>query len=208
MSGRSRRTLLGVLAPLTLCAAPGAGAQQPDQPLLLPTSDVVITYRSDNVPVNGPKKFKVTYAEASKRVRIDFFRWMEAKVPYESVIFDHRENRLITVYPEGKAFTEGPAGDGNPGALLRADVTFSRRGKAVVAHAPCTEWLAQMPGTQDEQDTACVTDDGIVLRLVSSKPNVLSMTAIAIHYGTPPDGTFDLPAGFRRQSDHDPTVPR
>jgi hypothetical protein len=57
----------------------------------------------------------------------------------------------------------------------------------------------QVPGNNDEQDTACVTDDGIVLRLVSSKPNVLAITAIAIHYGTPPDGTFDLPAGFKRQ---------
>jgi hypothetical protein len=143
--------------------------------------------------------FQVTYAEAGERVRIDFFRWIDAKVPYKSVIFDHHKNRLITVNPEGKTFTEDPAADGNPGALLRTDVMFSRQGKAVVAHAPCTEWLVQAPGTKDEQDTACVTDDGIVLRLVSSKPNALSMTAIAIHYGTPPDGTFDLPAGFKRQ---------
>jgi hypothetical protein len=143
--------------------------------------------------------FRVTYTEAGDRVRIDFFRWMEAKVPYKSVIFIHRENRLITVNPERKAFTEDPAGDGNPGTLLRADAMFSRQGKAGVAGATCTEWLVQAPGNNDEQDTACVTDDGIVLRLVSSKPNVVAMTAIAVHYGPPPDGTFDPPAGFKRQ---------
>ena len=200
MSGCSRRTFLGVLAlaPM-LCAAQGAGAQQRDRPLLLPTSDVIVTYRFDNVSLNEPHMFKVTYTEAGERVRIDSFHWMEAKVPYRSVIFVRRENRLITVNFEGKAFTEGPAGDGNPGVLLRADAMFSRQGKAVVAHAPCTEWLMQVPGNNDEQDTACVTDDGIVLRLVSSKPNVLAITAIAIHYGAPPDGTFDLPAGFKRQ---------
>jgi hypothetical protein len=201
MSGCGRRSFWGVLAALApmLCAAQGAGAQQPDRPLLLPTSDVVVTYRSDNVSVSAPRMFRITYADAGERVRIDFFRWVEAKVPYKSVIFAHRENRLITVSPEQRAFTEDSAGDGNPGVLLRADVMFSRQGKAVVAHAPCTEWLVQVPGNKDEQDSACVTDDGILLRLVSSKPNHVAMTAIAIRYGTPPDGTFDPPAGFKRQ---------
>ncbi|HME26245.1 MAG TPA: hypothetical protein VKI44_33780 [Acetobacteraceae bacterium] len=166
---------------------------------MLPKSDVVVTYRFDNGPLNGPHKLQVSYSQAGERVRLDFFRWMEAKVPYKSVIFDRPGNRHIAVYPERKAYTEDPAGDENPGAVLRADVMFSRQGRDMVAHAPCTEWRIETPG-KDFGDTACVTDDGIVLRMASTKPSVASMIATTIHYGTPPDGIFIPPEGFRRES--------
>jgi hypothetical protein len=182
-----------------LCAAQTAGAQQPDGPLRLPKNDVVVTYQLDNVPLYGPHKLQVTYTVAGERVRLDFFHWMEAKVPFQSVVFDRTKNRRVTVYPEMKAFTEGPAGDVNPGILLRADAMVSRLGNAVVARVPCTEWKIEAP-SKDAGDTACVTDDGIVLRLVvSNRPSVASMVATTIHYGATPDSMFNPPADFKRQ---------
>jgi len=47
--------------------------------------------------------------------------------------------------------------------------------------------------------TACVTDDGIVLRLASKRPSVASLIAVDIHYGTPPDDLFSPPKGFPRE---------
>jgi len=201
MSARNRRILWGVLAAFSpvLCTAPGVGTQQADGPLRLPKSDVVVTYQLDNVPLYGPHKLQVTYILEGERVRLDFFHWMEAKVPFQSVIFDRTKNRRVTVYPEMKAFSENPAGDDNPGILLRADAKVSRQGNAVVAHAPCTEWRIEAPAN-DAGDTACVTDDGILLRLVASnRSSIASMVATTIHYGAPPDGTFDPPTGFKRK---------
>jgi hypothetical protein len=60
-------------------------------------------------------------------------------------LFNHRENRLITVNPERKAFTEDPAGDGNPGALLRADVMFSEQARNIRLRAErkCGQMLTE-----------------------------------------------------------------
>jgi hypothetical protein len=49
-------------------------------------------------------------------------------------------------------------------------------------------------------DTACITDDGIALRIASASPAFISLTATAIHYGSPPVDFFDPPAGFRREA--------
>jgi hypothetical protein len=150
------------------------------------------------MPNYGPHKLQVTYTERGERVRLDFFRWMEAKVPFQSVIFDRLKNRRITFYPESKTFTEVPAGDVNPGSLLGADAVVSRQGRAEVARVPCTEWRIESP-EKDAGNTACITDDGILLRLVSSKPSVASLLTTNINYSTAPDSIFVPPQGFLRR---------
>jgi hypothetical protein len=184
----------------SLASAAAAWAQQPDAPVLLPKSDVAVIYRFDKVGLYDYRKWQVTYGDGNKRVRFDYFRWVEAKYPYLTVIYDRPANHFITIRPEDKTYSERPIGNvNNPGGFLRADMTFTRLGTAVVAFATCTDWRVQEPGINDEQDTACVTEDGIVLRILSSKPDVSTMTAIAIRYGTPPEGVFEPPAGFRRE---------
>ena len=107
---------------------------------------------------------------------------------------------MITVYPERKAYIERPVGNiDNPGALLKADMVFTRQGNDVVAHAPCIVWKVVVHGKGDTGDTACVTNDGIVLSLWSPTGSVATMTATAIHYGPTPDGVFDPPAGYKSQ---------
>jgi hypothetical protein len=142
---------------------------------------------------------QVTYTLAGERVRIEYFRWVEAKYPYLALIFDHPADRLISVQPERRAYIERPIGSNiNPGILIPEDRIFTRLGTAVVAHAPCTEWKLEGRGDTVTQSTACVTDDGILLSLASVKPTVGSLTATDIHYGSPPDSTFDPPEKFRR----------
>jgi hypothetical protein len=201
MSGFRRRTLVGLLMASvpSLCLAPDARGQQPDRPLLLPNSDVAVIYRFDKVPLDGPHKLQITYTQAGERVRLDLYRWEEAKFPYQSTIFDRPANRLITVYHESKAYTERPIeNDRNPGAFLSADMVLTRQGTDTVAHATCTVWKVEAPRKNNDQDTACVTDDGIALRLTSSKPGIASLIATSVLYGPPPDDTFVPPKGYRR----------
>src|SRR5271165_937378 len=89
---RFRQSLMsGLLLVLLLGAwsAPSAVAQQADTPSFLPTSDVAVFYRFDRVPEGGqPHALRITYTKAGERVRLDAYRWVEAKYPYKAVIFD------------------------------------------------------------------------------------------------------------------------
>jgi hypothetical protein len=172
---------------------------QVDHPLSLPKVDVTVTYRFDKMPYGGPQKLRITYAKEGELVRVDVFRWVEAKSPAKWNIFDRLQDRLITVEPESRVYTERRIDSSpNPGALLGADTRFSRQGTDTVAHSPCTDWKVEAPGQPNDQDTACVTDDGIVLRLASKRLSVASLIAVDIHYGAPPDDLFDPPKGFTR----------
>jgi hypothetical protein len=176
-------------------------AQPPDHPLLLPKSDVTVDYRLDKVSEMGPHKLQVTYAQEGKRIRVDYFRWMEAKVPYLTRIFDQQADRSIAVFPERRAYAERPVGnEGNPVAFLTPSMTLTRQRNDTVAHAACVEWRIEAPGQNNDQDTACVTGDGIILRMVSPKWSLAaSMTATAIHYGPPPEDAFQPPQRFLRE---------
>lgn len=105
------------------------------------------------------------------------------------------------IYPERKAYTEHAIGDaGNPGTFFGENTIFRRLGNSVIANARCTEWEVQVPGNGEPGNTVCVTDDGIALRIPSASPAFASLTAITIHYGSPPEGFFDPPAGFHRET--------
>jgi hypothetical protein len=201
MGLHARRMSASLLVALLqgLWSTPSAWAQV-DRPLSLPKVDVTVTYRFDKMPYGGPKKLKVTYAKGGELVRVDAFRWVEAKYPSVSTIFDRPGDRLITVQVEHRSYTERSVDSSpNPGAFISADMLFSRQGTGKVANAPCTEWKVEGPGKPNDQDTACVTDDGIVLRLASKRPSVASLIAIDIHYSAPPDDLFDPPKGFIRE---------
>ena len=184
-----------------LCPAISAWGQQADHPLSLPKGEVAVIYRLDKGPTDGPHKLQLTYSDAGERVRADYFRWIEAKVPYLTRIFDRPADRLITIEPERKTYTERAIGNaGNPGTFFRENTIFTRLGNSVIANARCTEWGVQVPGKGEPGDTACVTDDGIALRIASASPAFATLTAITIRYGSPPEGFFDPPAGFRRET--------
>jgi hypothetical protein len=174
--------------------------QQADRPLLLPKSEVAVIYRIDKA-TDAPRKLQLTYSDAGARVRVDYFQWAEAKVPYLTRIFDRPADRLIAIYPERKAYTERTIGDtSNPGTFFRENTIFRRLGNSVIANAQCTEWGVEVPGKGEPGDTACVTDDGIALRIASANPAFVSLMALAIHYGSPTQGFFDPPVGFRRET--------
>jgi hypothetical protein len=204
MPARVRLILPGLFM-MPLMASSGLCADQADRPLFLPTDDVAVIYRFDGVAPNLPRKLQITYTAKGARVRIDYFRFFEAKYPYFALIFDRPADRLISVHHESKSYYDRPIGaNSNPGSLLSPDkMDFTRQGPSMVAHAPCTDWQIVVRDKQDGKGTACVTDDGVVLRLAATMPTVTTLTATTIHYGPPPDGIFAPPAGFKREPEPD-----
>ena len=63
-----------------ICPAMSAWAQQADRPLPLPKSEVAVIYQIDKA-TDAPRKLQLTYSDAGERVRVDYFRWVEAKDP-------------------------------------------------------------------------------------------------------------------------------
>jgi hypothetical protein len=207
MSGCSwRRTarVAGLLPVALMCLLSPAHveAQSADRPVLLPTRDVAAIYQvSGSVPMDGAQKLQITYTKAGERTRVDYFRWIEAKYPYMAVIFDRPADRVTAIMAERRAYVERPvAKTENPAAFLRPGMRFTRQGTATVANIACTEWKVRPADKDEDAGAACVTDDGLMLRLTAAKASDASLTAIAVVYGSPPDGVFEPPAEFERRT--------
>ncbi|MEJ0020013.1 MAG: hypothetical protein WDN25_26390 [Acetobacteraceae bacterium] len=203
MSGRRRHVPSILLCAMLACVGmpQGARGQAPDQPALLPSRDVTVTYRIDGVGLGGAHKVQIAYTQGGARTRMDYYRWVEATVPFMALVYDRPANRAIAIMHERRSFVERRAADSrNPGAFLRPEMGFTRLGSATVADTPCTEWKLRLPGKPEDNGTACVTADGIVLRLLPAKAGQASMTAIAIADGAATTTAFAAPDGYTRET--------
>jgi hypothetical protein len=99
---------LSILA-MSLTASFTVMARAQDHPILMPTRDVAIIYRlpGDSMS-NSAQKMQATYADNSSKIRYDFFRFTEAKVPFAAWIYDRVAERLIVVMPESRQYETQP----------------------------------------------------------------------------------------------------
>lgn len=176
-------------------------AQTPARPLALPTRDVAIIYEVTGAAgMDGAQKLQVTYADGGNRARVDYFRWREAKSVFAALIFGRPADRVLAVLPERHAYVEHKVGKiENPDMFLKPTMQFTRKGQDAVAGLSCTDRTIKVPDKDRDQGTACVTDDGVALRLTAGKDSVAALTATAVAYGAPSNGVFDPPAGYQRQ---------
>jgi hypothetical protein len=79
---------------------------------------------------------------------------------------------------------------------MRENMKFARKGTDTVAGTKCTVWEV----TNDQGGgTACITDDGVLLRGESSGPNgEVLMTATAVSYAPLSSSVFQPPAGYQK----------
>jgi hypothetical protein len=178
-----------------------ATGQAQDHPVLLPTRDVSIIYRLPGSSLgNSAQKMQATFADGSKKIRYDLFRFSEAKVPFASWIYDQAAERLIVVMPESRQYEVQPYPTGpTPGGLLSADLGFKRQQMASVAGQPCTNWALTSPSPNLNGSVACITDDGVVLRLSSPDPkDPPHLLAQIVSYTSAPSQVFAPPPGFSR----------
>jgi hypothetical protein len=74
-------------------------------------------------------------------------------------------------------------------------MNFTRKGVVTIAGQSCTDW--RVLNGSAEEGTACVTDDGLVLRATRNKPSEGAIVAIDVRYGPPSAGSFTPPPDFR-----------
>ena len=175
----------------------GSRALAADQPQMAPTRPVTVTYRlSGNSHGNGPGKIEVTYDQDAKRVRMDFYRFEGSSDPMGTVIFDKTLDRVVTLIDARKAYLQrDTAGLANPGVFLGPTLTYTREGTEHFAGLTCTDWAVKKG---NENGSACVTDDGVVLKASRGGSNAGQIEAVAITYGPPPASAFAIPQGYTR----------
>ena len=194
--------MFGRLAAMALClAAIAEPAWAQARPPLLPTRNVAIIYTVRGGTAEQPiQKLQATYTAGGDHIRLDFFRFTELKYPFSSDIYDSITDRFEVVEPEQHKYTEQDSPPRPvPGQFLTPDMQFTRQTMVAVAGQPCQNWAITSSDPLANGMVACVTDEGVLLRLTAPDPkDPPLLVATAVRYGPPPDGVFSPPAGFVR----------
>lgn len=172
-----------------LCACLlGAVTALADEPVLLPTRDVDVTYRAAGAQ---PLEQRVRWDAATQTMRID---------PPTSgvyVIIDYLARRMTVVNVKEKAVVEmaAPASMANVLAGKTAG-GFVRQGEAKVDGLGCTEW--QTHDHTGQPAKLCITNDGVLLQ--AATPDRTLATAVKVEYGPLDSALFRVPADYTRRS--------
>jgi hypothetical protein len=169
-----------------------ASARADDQPPLVPTRDVAVTYHVQD-PQGASRVVHMYFDAADQRVHID----MSSQPGF--LVIDHKSGEVMMVNSATRSYIQVPAPPAMGNLMFRTpDLHLVRQGTQTVAGFPCTVW--QMSQGGHEGGDACITSDGVVL---SGKPaNAPSpdtgIKATAVSYGPQPPALFAAPAGYQR----------
>ena len=166
----------------------GAAPALADEPVLLPTHDVDVTYRAAGAQ---PVEQRVRWDAATQTMRID---------PPTSgvfVIIDYLARRMTVVNETEKSVVEMPA-PASMANVLGGKIAgeFVRQGEAKVDGLGCTEWQTQ--DRNGEPANVCVTADGVLLRAGTAARTLV--TAVKVQYAQQDPALFRIPADFTRRS--------
>ena len=181
---RHRRSLLTAAACLTLgvAGAPSAAAQE--RPPAMPGRDVAVTYR---MAAGGMPEMRIAWLTAEQRMRLD--------MPGQGyMIVDQRGQRAFMVMDEARMVMEIPfAQNTQRMAQLPQGARLTREGQDRVADTACTVWSYLENGRTGR---TCITEDGVVLRVVGAGGPEETMEAIAVSYGAQDAARFRPPSGY------------
>ncbi len=189
---------LGALL-LVLISVPGAvSARADDQPPLVPTRDVAITYHVQD-PQGTTRVVHMYFDAADQRVHID----MSSQPGF--LVIDHKEGEVTMVNDATKSYVQVPAPPAMGNLMFRSpDLHLVRKGMQTIAGHSCTVW--EMSEDSHVGGDACITADGVVLSgRPADAPNPdTGIMAISISYGPQPAALFIAPSGYQRIR---PTLP-
>jgi len=167
-----------------------AGPASADQPLLRPSRDVDVTYRSA-APNGKAIEQRVRWLAAAQTMRID------PPAPDLHVIIDYPARRMSVVRDTTRSVVEMAAPDSMAGALGgKAAAGYVRRGQAAVAGRSCTEW--QTRDREAQTAVVCITDDGVLLRAGTAEQ--VRVSAVAVQYAPQDPAAFRVPADYARRA--------
>ncbi len=178
-----------------LLATPALAQDRPAN--LQPTRDVSVTYRVLGVQMPGggqaPQITIATLASEAK-MRVD----MGAVIPGMNAwgLTDMRSGRSDVVMEGMRTVIPNPGGQDLTRALRLAETARMTRADAgTYAGTRCTNWRWE---NQGQRGTACLTDDGVMLRAANEGGQ--GMEAVQVQYGAQDPARFRLPQGYRQMT--------
>lgn len=176
---RSPRWLLVTVFTVMCSDSPSRAGEQPQ---LLPTRDVDITYDITR-PQQPKSRERVRWLANEHLERID-------GGDKSTTILDRQGGEVTLLIPARRAYRKL---EGAPPAPIEpeADAVLTRGATSTVAGLPCVDWS----WTEDvETHTACITADGVLLRLMIDG-NIVRQ-ARSVSYGPQRGELFQVPPGY------------
>lgn len=191
-----RRTATALAAAFLLgpAAAPAALAQGAAAgPVVAPTRDVAVTYRTSGGREAG--ELRAAWLAAEDKMRLD--------TPRGAFIRDGRAKRDTILMNEQRMFVEGASNERQGGGFSLAEPgdKTTREGTDRVAGHECAVWRIeakkQDPDDEAKVKRACVTADGVPLRVVEEGGEKRATVATRVEYGRQDPALFRVPEGYR-----------
>ncbi len=176
-------------------AVPAAIAQE--RPPAMPTRDVIVTYKVDDTP---PTIDTVAWLASQGRIRTEG-RSLINRVVH---LIDTRNGAVVVLVDADRTYHDlgkMAAAMTQDIAVVRPDAKLTREGADTVAGQACTVWRieAQEEASSDEARRACITADGVPLRLIEGSGAEASTLYVAtrVIYGPQDPARFQRPADYR-----------
>ncbi len=170
---------------LGLAGAPGLAAAA-DSPMLIPTRDVAVTYRTEQRGQTLDQR--VRWAAATQRLRV------EPPTPGLFVLVDYKARRMQVVREQDRNYVDMAAPPTLPGLGAPAGAAaYKKSSSDRILGMACTEWETV---AADRTAGICVTEDGVVLRVRMGDRVVATATDVSFARQDP--ALFAVPPGFAR----------
>lgn len=184
------------LAILLAAGVFSAGAAQ-ERPPAMPTRDVAVSYKVDDAP---PTVDTVAWLASEGRIRTEG----KSLINRVAHLIDTRGGGVVVVVDADRTFQDL----GKEAAVMTRDILpvqpaakLTKEGADSVAGHPCTVWRIEPEGEgdPDEARRACVTADGVPLRLLEGSGAEASTLYVAtrVAYGPQDPARFRVPAGYQ-----------
>jgi hypothetical protein len=184
-----RRTFL-ILA-LFAVTAPARAA---DAPMIHPSRDVAVEYRSTGAqqgPGSAPgAAVTMRFSSKTGRIRID------GASGRGYAILDPGAGQMTMVMEERHMYVERPADPGMIAMFKATNASFKKIGSDTIAGLACTIYDATF---NEHSGQVCLTNDGVMLRARSDDPDrQRELEAVSVSYGDQAGDLFEVPAGYQK----------
>jgi hypothetical protein len=160
-------------------------------PRLVPNRDVTITYL---LTPEGRPPIAVTVAVAAGGRRLHV---TSEDLP-TTILVNRDTERAAILLPILRAYADVKIGRYDPEQTILRGAAFTRAGTRTIAGHRCTDWRAT---SADGQATACITQDGVILRGEASSGRSGELGAIEarrVTYGPLDPALFQIPPNFQK----------
>ena len=158
-----------------------------ERPVMVPTRDVAIVYHMIS---QRPGDLRMSIQASTGLAHV------QGPNQRGYVIVDRKARQMTLVMSDKQLYMVMTIPDGQQRSPeLDTTAKFKRQGTDTVAGVGCTVW--EYSG-EHANGTACITDDGVMLRVQDSATHN-GMEAAEVTYAPQPDSDFQPPAGYTKQ---------